>query len=171
MDYRRHLNRQGFSLLELLLAMTLMVSAVTATSVLLRVNYQTWLQYRSENVRHESALGVLRHVVRQTRQCQEVTAISPPASSSGFLQLRMPSGAVLGWDHQAGNVRFGEGGSTELLGNHITSFTLEGFQADGITPTAVLADIQCVRVTVGYSLPDRAASTRTVSAMAWIRAF
>lgn len=163
--------RHGFSLLELLVAVTLLVSAVTAVSVLLRVNYDTWLDYQTDNLRHEAAVGVLRHMVRQVRQCEEVTAISSAGDNSGSLSVRMPDGSTVVWDHTGTNVLYGTTTANQLLGNNITGLTLVGYEVDGTTATTVVPDVHCVRVTVSYSLPNRATASRTLTASAWVRAF
>lgn len=163
--------RRGFSLLELLVAVTLLVSTVTAVSVLLRVNYETWLDYQSDNLRNESAVGVLRHIVRQVRQCEEVTAISTSGDNSGTLSLVMPNGSTVVWDHAGSNVYYGATTANQLLGNHVTGLRFVGYQVDGTTATTVAQDIHCVRVTVSYSLPGRSAPGRTLTASAWLRAF
>ncbi|QDU76157.1 hypothetical protein Pan97_32020 [Bremerella volcania] len=163
--------RRGFSLLELLVAVTLLVSAVTAVSVLLRVNYDTWRQYQTDNLRHEAAVGVLRHMVRQVRQCEEITAISSAGDHSGSLSALKSDGSTVVWDHTGTNVYYGTTTANQLLGNHITGLTLVGYEADGTTTTTVASDVHCVRITVSYTLPDRATASRTLTAYAWIRAF
>lgn len=163
--------RHGFSLLELLVAMALMASMVTAVSVLLRVNYDHWLDYRSDSMRQESATGVLRHLVREVRQAEQVVAVTPSSSSSGSLSLRMPTGQVVVWDHNGTNVRYGVNTATQLLGNHITGLTFAGLHKDGVTPATDPEDVQSVRITVAYTLPDRTPAARSLTTVAWIRAF
>lgn len=171
MAHRTRTTRHGFSLLELLVAVTLLVSAVTAVSVLLRVNYDTWREYQTDNLRSEAAVGVLRHMVRQIRQCEEVTAISSAADNSGSLSVLMTDGSTVVWDHSGTNVYYGTTTANQLLGNNITGLTLIGYQSDGTTTTTVADDVHCVRITVSYTLPDRATSNRTLTANAWVRAF
>lgn len=163
--------RKGFSLLELLVSVTLLVSMVTAVSVLLRVNYETWLDYRSDNLQNESALGVLRHIVREVRQCEEVTAITPSTDNSGSLTVRMPSGDSVVWDHSGTNVMYGVTTANQLLGNNITGLTFVGYEKDGTTTTTVPQDAQCVQVSISYTLPGRTVSVRSLTSKVWIRAF
>lgn len=171
MVFKRSKTCGGFSLLELLVAMTLLVSVVTAVSVLLRVNYDTWLDHRSDNLRHEAAAGVLRHMVRQVRQCQEVSAISAATDTSGTISVLMPSGDTVVWDHSGSNVLYGTTTANQMLGNNITWLTIVGYQQDGITPTTTPADIHRVQISVGYSLPSRTVSSRSITASVWIRSF
>lgn len=163
--------RTGFSLLELLVATTLLVSMVTAVSVLLRVNYQQWLEYRGDSLRQESATGVLRHLVRQIRQAESVVAVSPSSDLSGSLSLQMPGGETVVWDHSGTHVLYGVTTPTQLLGNHITGLTFAGLQGDGATPATDISEVQCVRITVAYTLPDRTPAARSLTTMAWVRAF
>ena len=171
MARKPHTIRHGFSLLELLVAVTLLVSAVTAVSVLLRVNYDTWLDYQSDNLRHEAAVGVLRHMVREVRQCEAVTAISSAADDSGSLSLLMPDGSTVVWSHTGTNIHYGPTTADQLLGNNITGLTLVGYEDDGVTPTTTVQDIHTVKITVSYVLPQRATISRSLTANAWVRAF
>lgn len=171
MERNLRTTRKGFSLLELLVSVTLLVSMVTAVSVLLRVNYDTWLDYRSDNLQNESAVGVLRHIVREVRQCEEVTAISPSGDNSGSLTVQMPSGDSVVWDHSGTNVMYGVTTANQLLGNNITGLNLIGYQQDGVTTTTVPQDIQCVQITISYTMPGRAVSARSLTSKVWIRAF
>lgn len=171
MSFNTPQRRNGFSLLELLVATTLLVSMVTAVSVLLRVNYDQWLEYRNGCLRQESATGVLRHLVRQIRQAESVVAVSPSSDTSGSLSVRMPSGETVVWEHSGTNVRYGVTAPTQLLGNHISGLTFVGLQGDGVTPAADVLNVQCVQITVAYTLPDRTPSARSLTTTAWVRAF
>ncbi|MFN3152380.1 type II secretion system protein J [Bremerella sp.] len=171
MVHSKRTTRSGFSLLELLVAVTLLVSAVTAVSVLLRVNYATWREYQTDNLRHEAAVGVLRHMVRQIRQCEEIVTISSPADNSGSLSLLMTDGSTIVWDHSGTDVNYGTTTANQLLGNNITGLTFVGYELDGTTTTTVADDVRCVRITVSYTLPDRATANRTLTANVWVRAF
>lgn len=171
MERNPQTTRKGFSLLELLVSVTLLVSMVTAVSVLLRVNYDTWLDYRSDNLQHESAIGVLRHIVREVRQCEEVTAISSSGDNSGSLAIQMPSGNLVVWDHNGTNVLYGITSASQLLGNHITGLNFIGYERDGVTTTTVPQDIQCVQITISYTMPGRATSARSLTSKVWVRAF
>ncbi|PQO42507.1 hypothetical protein C5Y93_29730 [Blastopirellula marina] len=153
------------------MSVTLMVSVVTAVSVLLRVNYDTWLDYRSDSLRNDAAVGVLRHIVREVRQCEEVTLISGPGVPLGTLAVRMPNGNVVVWEHIGINVHYGISAADQLLGDGITGLRFVGYERDGITPATLPQDVQCVQVTVDFSLPSRATSSRTLTSKVWIRAF
>jgi len=163
--------RFGFSMLELLVATALMVSAVTAVGVLLRVNYGAWLEYRSTSLRQESAFGVMRHLVREARQCKEVLQVTGSSDTSGRLSILHADDRILTWDHSGEEVRFGEVSPTGLLGNHITSFTVVGLQKDRVTETNDSDEIHCLQFAVTYHLPERPDSNRTISTLVWIRAF
>ena len=157
--------------MELLVSVTLMVSVVTAVSVLLRVNYDTWLDYRSDALHNDAAVGVLRHIVREVRQCEEVTAISGAGDYSGTMTVRMPNGDSVVWDHAGTNVNYGVTSANQLLGNGITGLNFVGYERDGITAAAIPQDVQCVQVTVNFALPSRTTSSRTLSSKVWIRSF
>ena len=60
---------------------------------------------------------------------------------------------------------------TNTLAKSINQLIFEGFEADGVTPTTVVDDIQIVKCTVQVTLTKGGGTTRTVSAKAWIRSW
>lgn len=164
-------SRRGLSLLEMMAATAIMATLMGSVVVLVRSGYAVWNAYEADMDIAENAYGVLRHVVRQLRQAEAVTAISGPTDNSGDLTFTAAGGTSKTWSHSGDEVWFDNGTSNQLLAKSIDQLNFVGYEADGTTTTTVVNDIHVVRCTVQVTLPHGAGETRTVSCRAWIRSW
>jgi hypothetical protein len=160
------------TLLELTLATSLMTTMVVGVAVVLRTGHVAWEACQGDASQIMAAGATVRHIVRRVRQAQEVTSISQPANKSGKLSLLMPSGETIVWErtNSTDEVLFGIGTADSLLAQQVTAMYFTGYAADGITPTAVPADIYSVKCRLSVELPRATGGTRNVSCWAWLRA-
>ena len=163
----------AFTLLELVIATTMLAVITTTIVVVLRSSREAWEAHASDYSRIEAAHATLRHIVREIRQADAVTAITPSTDNSGALSLQMSDGSIKVWDHDASTntVYFGVGTANQLLAPDITGLRFSGFRANGTTATTVAADVQCLRVDVTVQLPREASGERIVSSWAWVRSW
>jgi hypothetical protein len=121
----------------------------------------------------ENGYGVLRHFVQQLRQADSVMAISNPSDTTGDLSFLAATGETRTWTHNGfpEQVYFNNGTSNHLLANGIDTLTFTGFEADGVTQTAVSDDIQVVQCAVQITLPHGGGVSRTLTTRAWIRSW
>ena len=154
-------------------ATTIMAVIMTSVIVVTRSGYAVWSAYEQDVDIAENAYGVLRHFVRQMRQATAVTAISASSDTTGDLSYTTATGVTQTWSLNGGTsqVSFNNGTATNVLANDINQLIFEGFEADGVTTTTVVADIQIVKCTVQITLTQGGGTTRTVSAKAWIRSW
>jgi prepilin-type N-terminal cleavage/methylation domain-containing protein len=166
-------SRRGFSLMEMLTATAIMAVIMGSAVVVVRSGYAAWNAYEQDIDRAENAYGVLRHFVRQMRQAQAVTAISPANDTTGDLSYTTAAGVTQSWSLNGGtgNVTFNNGTTNGVLARSINQLTFTGYEADGVTATTVVDDIQVVKCTVQVTLTQGGGTTRTVSAKAWIRSW
>jgi len=154
-------------------ATTIMAVVMTGVIVVIRTGYTVWNAYEQDLDVAEEAYGVLRQFVRQMRQATAVTAISPANDTMGYLSYTTANGVTQSWSLNGGTsqVTFDNGNVISILATSINQLIFEGFEADGVTPTTVVDDIQIVKCTVQVTLAQGGGTTRTVSAKAWIRAW
>jgi prepilin-type N-terminal cleavage/methylation domain-containing protein len=173
MNPKRAANRRygGFSLLEMIAATTIMAVVMTSVIVVIRSGYTVWNAYEQDLDVAENAYGVLRHFVRQMRQARDVTAITPASDTTGSLSYLTAAGVTQSWslNGATSQVTFNNGTVTSTLATSINQLIFEGFEADGVTPTTVVDDIQIVKCTIQVTLAQGGGTARTVSAKAWIR--
>ncbi len=167
-------NRQGFTLLELIVT-TAMLAALTASCmVIVRTSYTSWHRHEGDHTARQSGLAVLKHIVRQSRQCRSVLDISNAAETSGTLSLLDTDGNILVWEHNAGSkeVLFGVTTASDVLATGIEELNFVGLKVDGTTQTTDPGLIHAVHCTTKVDL-TRPASTETVtnSCRAWIRSW
>jgi len=161
------------TLLELVLAMTVMSVMVTAVTVVMRTGYSAWKAQSDDMAVTTEVNAMLRHVVRRVRQAEAVTAISKPSNIEGNLSLQMPTGNTFVWEHekQSGETRFGVGTADSLLCRGVSKLIITGYEADGVTTTDVPGDVQSVKVEAHYDLPRQTHGARVLSCRAWLRSW
>ncbi|MEX2559278.1 MAG: hypothetical protein WD403_05150 [Pirellulales bacterium] len=170
---KRATKRRALTLLELVTATALLATLVTAVAVLLRGAHAAWQGHDKDLARLEAAHATLRHLVRNIRQAQAVSAVSPAGDLSGALSIVMPSGQTYAWDHDdvAERVNFGITTASDLLAEEISELNFVGYRADGTTSTTAVEEIQSIDCQVTVELPRQAGGTRTVITRAWLRSW
>lgn len=165
--------RGGMTMLELIIATTLMTTLVVAVGVVVRTGRTAWDAQQGDAERIAAANNAVRHVVRRIRQAQAVAHITAPSETSGTLSLLMPLGEVLVWRHDAASrvVYFGVGSADSVLAEEILNLSFVGYKADAITQTTANREIQSVRCQVRVQLPRETGGDRTVSCWGWLRAW
>ena len=168
---RLHRKSRGFSLLELLVAASLMASIVTAAAMVLRSTQTSWTMHASDQEKLGAAYGTLRHITRGVRQAESVSAISAAGDLSGSLTVLLASGQTVIWDHSGTEVNYGAGSPTSLLADGVSELSFVGYKADGTTTTIIPSEVQSIVCTVKVSLQRTSAPTRTLSSRIWLRAW
>ncbi len=170
---RYALRRRALTMLELIMATTLLATMVTAVALLLRTGHTAWRAHEEDAIGLESAHATLRHLARNIRQAKSVTAISAAADNNGTLSLLMPSNQTLVWARNAATneVLFGVGSANTLLAEGITELSFTGYKGDGVTTTTVVGDIQSVLCRARVVLPRDVSGTKDVRCWAWLRSW
>ncbi len=165
--------RRRMTLLELVIASSMMAVLLTAATLVLRTSRQAWEAHEGDYTRLEGLHATLRHMVRQVRQADAVTVISAAGDNSGALTLAMPDGSTVAWDHDGATttVKCGVTTADQLLSTNITGLNSVGNKPDGVTATTVPSEIQNLKVSVTVQLPRETNATRTYSSWAWIRSW
>lgn len=161
------------TLLELMLASAMLTTVLTAVSVVVRGAYNTWQAHEGDSQRIEAAHATVRHIVRQMRQAQAVTAITAKTNAAGSLSLLMTNGQTWVWSRNAGTdqVLHGVTTATHLLAENITELSFIGYELDGVTETTTVDDIHSIKCIAKTVLPRDSGGGRTVSCWGWVRAW
>ena len=142
--------------------------------VIVRTSYTAWNRHVDDHEIRQSGLGVLQHVVRNSRQARSVLDISLDTDNSGNLSLLDNNGNVLVWEHDGATkeVRYGRTTATDVLATGVETLNFVGLKADGITPTTEAGLIYSVQCTTTVNV-ERPSATDTISASsrAWVRSW
>jgi type II secretory pathway component PulJ len=172
MKLKAHKARRALSLLELIIASSMLALLMTSVAVVLRTSRQAWEAHEADYSRLDALHATVRHIVRQVRQAREVTRISAENDTSGLLGVRLADGSEIVWEHTSGAVLCGLGAADQLLATNIASLRLVGYRADGVTTTTTPADVQNVLVEATTVLPGRDVNaTKTATAWVWVRSW
>ena len=163
--------RKGMSLLELVVATAIMAAIVTSAAALLRTSQTVWNTYNGDVARLDAAHAVLRHIVRELRQCWSISAITPAAQTSGSLAAVDGSGGTRVWTKSGSNVNYGISSATDLLATDMSELRFTGYAGDGVTATTTVAEIRSVHCTAVIELDRATGASKTVGCRAWLRAW
>jgi len=164
--------RPGFSLLEMMAAVTIAATLMAASTVVLRSSYAAWQAHEGDLVQNANADAVLRHVIRGIRQADSVVSITDGSDTTGKLELRDASGNTIYWEHTAGFT--GEvvyNAPAALLARDIDELIFVGYKADGVTTTTNPNQVQLIHCTVKVTLPRGAGQSRALSCYGWVRSW
>ncbi len=163
---------RGLSLLEMMAATAIMSTVTAAVVVVMNTGFSVWKAQEADIDLLENGYGVLRQVARQLRQSTNITAITAAGDSTGSLSFTMASGATCTITRNASSdVYYNNGINNQLLAKGINSMTFTGYEADGVTVTTTVADIQIVQCQVQITLPRGAGITRLLTTRAWLRSW
>jgi prepilin-type N-terminal cleavage/methylation domain-containing protein len=164
--------RRGLTLLELVIASSMLAILMTSVAVVLRTGRQAWEAHEADYSRLDALHATVRHIVRQVRQAKSVTQISAANDNSGRLGVRLTDGSEIVWDHTGSVVNCGITTADQLLATNIATLRFVGYKADGTTATTTVADIRNVYVEATTTLPNRdVGATKTASAWVWVRSW
>lgn len=171
MNRQLGVKRRGLSLLEMMIATATMATLMASVVVLVRTGHQAWDAYETDLQITENGYATLRHLTRQLRQADAVTAISTAVDTSGSISVLMPDSSTYTWDHDSVSdvVNFNNGSGSQLLAWDIDQLTFIGYEADGTTQTTTVDDIQIVECRLQVTLPRGGGTPVTLSTRAWIR--
>lgn len=178
MKLKRRNERRGITMLELVIASSMLALVVTSISIVMRSGSDAWNAHQSDYTRLQAAHATVRHIVRRVRRADGVANLSSPSEYSGNLTLTMPGGETHVWDHDGNTdeVYYGIASPDHLMSVDIDTLRFEGFEADGKTPTSVPGDVQCLLIEATVQLIDAKTQLpvennpkRNIRSWAWVR--
>ncbi|RMF42689.1 MAG: prepilin-type N-terminal cleavage/methylation domain-containing protein [Planctomycetota bacterium] len=166
--------RRGVTLLELVVASSMLAVVMTSLTLVLRTTRASWETNDNDFAAIHHAHTVVRHFVRQAREATDLLALT-----GNSVQLKFRDGSTQTWSHTAnGNgytnvvqVVYSNSSQVVPLAYGIKNLSFRGFKADGVTPTTVLDDIYVVEVTATVLIPGKANAPQSVASKAWIRSW
>lgn len=168
--------RRGVSMLELVIAGSMIAGVMTGLSFVMRTTRQSWDTVDQDYAAMQQLHAVVRHFVRSGREATEVTSI---ASDGTSITLDFNDGRSSSWIWQPGasgmpgRVRYQDTSSpkpTDLAGN-IDQLRFTGFAADGVTPTSTPEEIQVIQISATVTVPRSVAPQKTIQSKVWIRSW
>ena len=172
---KRAKTRFGISMLEVVIAGSMLAGVMGSLSVVMRTARQSWTINDDEAESLHQLHTVVRHFVRAAREARKVVVIQPNGSA---ITLEMRDGSTHTWAwknaHQGMSkvvtAKSSLSGSENVAAQNIRTFQFVGFDADGITTTALPDDIRLIAVTAVSDL-DGTAAQRQVHSKVWLRSW
>lgn len=174
---RQYTSRGGLTLLELVIASSMLAIVMTSLSLVLRTARVAWDTHDNSYGAMQHAGTVATHLVRSAREARAVIELP---SNGNSLAVTLVDGRQLRWTHVANGPDGLDGvvmltdldsGKQSPLAYGILDLSFEGYEADGVTTATKVEDIQLVNVQVTVDTPNSAANRQTVESMVWIRSW
>jgi type II secretory pathway component PulJ len=166
-------DRRALTLLELVLAASMLSVLMLSVGVVLRGGRQAWEAHSGDFVQLNALHATVRHIVRQVRQASSVSEITAASNTAGRMGLNMSDGSVVVWsrDSTTNKVNYGVTTPSSLLAENISSLKFTGYKADGVTTTTTPSDIQLLLIEASTTLSRETNATKTVQSWAWLRSW
>ncbi len=163
----------GLTLLELVIATSMMAVVATSLTLVLRTAREAWDVGDSDYAVVHHAECLARHFVRNCREAKSVESIS-----TGQVTLEMQGGEKIQWELVGSHsgmtgvvlTTYANSGDVVPLARQIQGLSFAGFKADATTPSTAVDDIQLIQVQVDVVLPTNGVR-RTITADAWLRSW
>ena len=165
--------RRGMSMLELVIASSMLALVLASVGVVMRTGRQAWEAHSADYTRVEAGHATVRHIVRQVRQAVSVASITPNTDNSGRLSLLMQDGSTIVWDHDSATnvVNYGVTNPSSLLAPDVIGLRFTGYLANGTTVTSNPDEVQAIRIDATIQMPVEVGGTRVITSWAWIRSW
>ena len=167
--------RRGVTMLEVIIAGSMLAMVMTSLSVVLRTSRVAWEANDDDYGAMHQAHAVTRHFVRQAREASRVNAIN-----TSSITLEMQDGDTLTWRHLPGTIN----GLTDAvmvnstsvatesaLAYQVRKLTFTGFKADSVTATKTASEVRVIEIAAEVVLPRGKGVTQTVASKVWIRSW
>lgn len=168
--------RRGVTLLELVIASSMLAVIMTSLSMVMRTARVAWEANDNDYAALHHGQTVARHFVRQAREARSVKRLT---NGGDNISLQLRDGSQLTWDHvgnSGGNtdvvlLSFSTSGQQIPLAYNIRNLSFTGYEADGKTVATDVDDIRLVQVNVTVVLPRGSNPQQTFSSKVWIRSW
>ena len=173
---RKHA-RGGFSLLEMVIAMTLLSMVMTAVTVVLRTSRQAWESHEVDHVRIRTAHASVRHIVRAVREASEIVNITPGIATNSRLTVKLSDGDTLTWQHDAAKktislTQASVSSVPSVIAEDVETLEFRPFRVDGGSfQSSMIHRAQEIEISVGVVLPHETHVIRRAAGRVWLRPF
>lgn len=169
--------RNGYSLLEMIIAMSLLSVVMGAVTTVLRTGSQALEASEVDLSMTRTAHATVRHIVRQVREASDVIAVTSGENTNSRLEVRLSDGDRLIWEHDAPTrqvffTQTSVSPQASLLATDIEQLIFHAGQVDQSDFSADRLDrVQLLKIEAVYHLPGRASAGQRAIGQVWLRPF
>ena len=172
---KRH--RGGFSLLEMIIAMTLLSVVMTAVTSVLGTSRQAWEAHEADHLRLRTAHAAVRHIVRAVREAAEIVNITTGSTTNTRLTVILSDGDTLTWQHDSSRktislTQTSVSSMLTVIAEGVETLEFVPFRVDGGQfQSSMMHRAQEIEITVGVLLPRETPVVRRAASRVWLRPF
>ena len=163
--------RRALTVLEMVLAMSIMMIVFAALLPQFRVVLNSWDTREANSEIIQNARVLLDHIEQNLSKATKITAVSDPATTTGFIEYENTDGVTYRYDVGANNyVEYGQVGDLYDLAGSVSQLQFSCYDACDLTTT--ITDVNSIRfVTLQTTLSNAATMgrDRTFTTQAYLR--
>lgn len=174
---KRQRHRGGFSLLEMVIAMTLLSVVMTAVTSVLGTSRQAWEAHEADHVQLRTAHATVRHIVRAVREAAEIVNITTGSTTNTRLTVILSDGDTLTWQHDSSRktislTQTSVSNTPTVIAEGVETLEFVPFRVDGgLFQSNMMHRAQEIEVAVGVLLPRETPVVRRAASRVWLRPF
>jgi type II secretory pathway pseudopilin PulG len=160
----------GLSLVELVIAMTIMVIIMTAIMPQFRAIQNSWASSEASANMIQNGRVLEEHINRNLSAAKQIVSVSPGSTTNGFIIFKDVADVQKRYMVSGGYVVFGTLGSEEQLAGPVSRFQISCYSLDNInTPITDANNIRLVEVETDFTNSNPLGTNRTFIASAYLQ--
>lgn len=145
--------KMGFTLVELLVVVSMMSIVAVSITIPMRSSRQVWESGDRYAEVMQNALIGMDKITRELKHAKQIISISGPTITEGFVEFKdrldtptIPSIKRFQYTAGGGNLMYGSPGSLSILTGPVNSLKFTCYQSDGSVPTTAPEKIAVIQV-------------------------
>lgn len=162
--------RRGFTLLEVMVALSISAVLMASSMVILRSSYTAWQVHEADLNVAASGNAILRNIVQTVRQAEAIVSPDSGGSSTSTLTILRADSSTITWALSGSEVTHQiNSDSAQPLAGGVTGLAFNAYLADGTTLASTADEVHAIHCEVTTNKPS--GGTRTVSSFVWMRSW
>lgn len=162
--------RHGFTLLEVMTALSISAVLMASSMVILRSSYAAWQAHEADLNVAASGNAVLRNIVQTIRQAEAIVGPDSGGSSTSTLTILRADSSTITWALSGSQVTHQiNSDATQPLASGVTGLAFNAYLADGTTMASTADEVHAIHCEVTTNKPS--GGSRTVSSFVWVRSW
>jgi len=168
MRIERH--NKGFSLVELIIAMAIMVIIMAAIMPQFRAIQNSWASSEASANMIQNGRVLEEHIIRNLSAAKEITSVSPSGTITGFIIFKDAADIQKRYMVSGGYVVFGALGSEEQLAGPVSRFKISCYSLDDFNTATIDANtIRLVEIETDFTNSNPLGTDRTFISSVYLR--
>jgi prepilin-type N-terminal cleavage/methylation domain-containing protein len=172
MDFRNRKSENGFTILEMTIALTIMGIIFSVMAAQLAPIRKSWDTSKADNEIIQNARVFTDHIERSLSQADQISAVSSPSSDNGYIEFTDAQSNTLRYElGNDGYIKYGQVGNTAQLAGPVSSLNFECYSLQNMSEAITDPNsIRYVKTNVNFANSSENGRDRQFTSSVFIRA-